>query len=130
MTRPSYRLLAEVGVDLAMATLALRLRPFETVMARIGTTDADAIDPAEAKMLARALRAWDRRLPWRTRCFEQGLAAMRYLARHGHAATLHYGARGAGQELEAHVWVTSGGVDVVGTENAADFRVLSRFPRA
>lgn len=126
--RPTYSLLAEIGIDLVVAYAALRLRPFDALVARLGTAHRRPIAPREAAMVARALNAWDRRTPFRTRCFEQGLAAMRYLARHGYAGTLHYGARGAGPDLKAHVWVTSGAVDVVGHEIAGDYRVLATYP--
>lgn len=79
-------------------------------------------------MLERALKTWARRLPWRTQCFEQGLAAIHYLRRRGFAATLHYGSRGSGHALEAYVWVTSGEAQVVGCDFARNFRELRRFP--
>lgn len=127
--RPGWRLLAETGIDLVIASLHLRIRRFERVVRRqAGTAGAAPIASDEAAMLARALKAWDRRLPWRTQCFEQGLAAAAYLRRRGLAATLHYGARGQNEQLQAHVWVMSGDVPVVGCENAADYRELARYP--
>lgn len=128
--RPGPAILVETGLALGWASARLRLQPFETLMASMTARPAvrGPVEREDAAMLARALRAWDRRLPWRTMCFEQGLAAMRILRRRGHEATLHYGARGAGDMLEAHVWVTSGDVPLVGCEIAAEFRELRRFP--
>lgn len=130
MTRPGPKILAETLIALTWASARLRMRSFEKLMAALPTRDAprSAISSEDAVELARALKAWDRRLPFRTKCFEQGLAAMQVLRRRGHLATLHYGARGTGEALEAHVWVTSGDVPVVGCEIAKDFRELARFP--
>ena len=128
--RPGPAILIETGLALAWASVRLRLQSFETLMASVRASDAanGPIAPEEAVMMARALKAWNRRLPWRTMCFEQGLAAMRILRARGHLATLHYGARGTGETLEAHVWVTSGDVPVAGCEEAGEFRELERFP--
>lgn len=127
--RPGIRLLAQSGWDLAQAMLALRFSSFERVVARLEADTNERNVPAEdARLLERALKAWDRRLPVRTACFEQGLAAMRWLRKRGYRATLHYGARGEGESLEAHVWVTSGDVPVVGCDNASRFRELAQYP--
>ena len=128
--RPGPLLLAETGVRLAVASLQLRVRPFRNVMKRISRLGGagSPVSRADAELLSRALKAWERRLPWRARCFEQAIVAHRWLTHRGHAACVHYGARGEGDALEAHVWVTSGQVPVVGCENAADFRELARYP--
>lgn len=130
MTRPGPKILIETLLALTWATARLRLQSFETVMAALPVRSApgEAITSDDAAQLSRAFKAWERRLPFRTKCFEQGLAAMAILRRRGHAATLFYGARGAGDALEAHVWVTSGDVPVVGGEDASEFRELARYP--
>ena len=87
-----------------------------------------AADAETAYWLRRALLAWAKRLPWRTMCFEQGLAAHALLRRRGLASTMHYGAATLGDELKAHVWVMSGKTEIVGCENKEDFGLLARFP--
>lgn len=67
-----------------------------------------------------------RRLPWRTMCIEQGLAAQRMLRRAGIDAVLHYGARQGG-ELESHVWVSVGGQPVLGADEFG-FAEITTFP--
>jgi hypothetical protein len=123
-------LLVEAGIAVLAASLAIRLAPFRTLAARIskGAGVAPYADAETAYWLRRAVMAWARRLPWRTLCFEQGLAAFALLRRRGLAATLHYGAMTQGGELKAHVWVTSGGVEVIGCENQEDYGLLARFP--
>ena len=127
--RPPWGVLAQTGVDLLISSLRLRVVSFTRLVSLL-TRDSShpAIAIEEARQLRRAMAAWNRRLPWRTECFEQGLAAYRYLARKGYQATLHYGARGSDGDVEAHVWVTSGDVPVVGCENASEFRELARYP--
>jgi hypothetical protein len=78
--------------------------------------------------MTRAIRAWSRRLPWRTMCFEEGMAAHWMLRRRKITSALYYGAATIDGELKAHVWVRSGELDVIGCENAADYALLARFP--
>ena len=123
-------LLAEAGVAILAASLAVRLVPFRTLAERLsrgkrGTVPADA---ETAYWLRRAVLAWGRRLPWRALCFEQGLAAFALLRRRGLDATLHYGAATLNGELKAQVWVTSGETEVVGCENKENYGRLARFP--
>lgn len=49
-----------------------------------------------------------RRVPWRSDCLIQALAARRWLAAHGIATSLHIGARkSAARGFEAHAWLTA-----------------------
>ncbi len=68
------------------------------------------------------------RMPFRAKCFEQGLAAVWLLRRRGVATTLHYGMARQEGKLVAHVWVTVGERGLIGSENSEDFRELARFP--
>jgi hypothetical protein len=124
------RLLAEAGAAILVASMALRLMPFRTLAERLGRGPGRArpVDAETAYWLRRAVLAWARRLPWRTLCFEQGLAAFTLLRRRGLAATMHYGAATIGGELKAHVWVTSGPADVIGCEIKEKYGLLARFP--
>ena len=123
-------LLAEAGAAILAASLAVRLMPFRALAERLsrGGQAGAAADAETAYWLRRAVLAWARRLPWRTLCFEQGLAAFALLRRRRLAATMHYGAATIGGELKAHVWVTSGKTEVVGCENKEDYGLLARFP--
>ena len=123
-------LLAEAGATIMLASLALRLVPFRTLARRLsrGLDSKKSADAETAYWLRRSVMAWARRLPWRTLCFEQGLAAFTLLRRRGLAATLHYGAATTGGELQAHVWVTSGATEVIGCESRENYGLLARFP--
>ena len=128
--RPSWPLLIETGLAIIIASAAIRLVPVRTLAGRMGKPLA-ASTPApleEIATLTRAIRAWSRRLPWRTLCFEQGLTAHWLLRRRGFASTFHYGAAKRECILKAHVWVRSGSLDVVGCEIAGDYALLVCFP--
>lgn len=127
--RAPAALLAEAGIAIAAASLAIRLRPFRAIAAQLerpGGAGAPA-DRETAYWVRRAVRAWGRRLPWRAKCFEQGLAASWMLRRRGLAYALHYGAAQREGRLEAHVWVTSGPNPIVGEENHEAFSLLATF---
>jgi len=79
--------------------------------------------------LARFLPAIARRVPWRAKCYETGLAAHFMLRRRGIPSVLYYGAAQKTEGgLSAHVWVRAAGQDVVGCEIADRFAVLVTFP--
>jgi hypothetical protein len=83
----------------------------------------------EATRVRWAVTAAARRVPWRAKCFEQGLASQIMLRRRGVPSVLYYGAapddlRG----LSAHVWVRDGDLDVIGGEIASRYAVLATFP--
>lgn len=124
--------LAEAGAAMLLASLAIRLLPFATIArSAIGRRrSARPAGAAEIERVRRAVLAWARRLPWRTLCFEQGLAAHWMLRRRALTSTLHYGAATSGGELKAHVWVRSGASDVIGCENAGDYALLATYPPA
>ena len=128
VNRPPPGLLAEAGLAVLRASIAIRLRPFATVATNaIARQVAAEPDPATIASVVRAVEAWARRVPWRVLCMEQGIAAATMLARRGFPVDLAYGAAMIDGDLQAHVWVHSGKIDVIGCENAVDFAVLSQF---
>ena len=122
-------LLAEAGAAILAASLAIRARPFRTIAERLDQPAGHrpAADGETAYWIRRAVLAWGRRLPWRAKCFEQGLAAAWMLRRRGLAYALHYGAANRNGRLDAHVWVKSGATPVVGCENHEAFSLLATF---
>lgn len=127
--RPSARLLAEAGLVIIAASIAIRLVPLRRLASWMDSPGSDIAPPPEATArLVRAIRAWSRRLPWRTMCFEEGLSAHWMLRRRGLASTLYYGAKTVDGKLQAHVWVRSGALDVTGCDTASQFALLARFP--
>ena len=79
--------------------------------------------------VAQAVNAWARRFPWKTVCFQKGLALHWMLRRRGVDSRLHYGVdHHAVKGLRAHVWVSVGGETVMGGEVADEFTCLATFP--
>jgi hypothetical protein len=125
-------LLIEAFLVLSFASAIIAILPFRLV-ARIASGSAiwahQTASQPEAKRIASAVAAWGARVPWRAVCFQQGLAAFLMLRRRHCAATLFYGAAlNADADLVAHVWVRSNTMDVIGCENASDYRLLTTFP--
>jgi len=115
---------------LALAFVVVAVLPFRmigkfAVRRSFGATLLD--DRAVISQVGWAVRTGARRVPFRAKCFEQGLAAWWMLRRRGVNATLHYGAARERDSLVAHVWVTAGEQDVIGCENKDQFAELVRL---
>ncbi|MES2339450.1 MAG: lasso peptide biosynthesis B2 protein [Pseudomonadota bacterium] len=124
------RALAEAYATLVAATLVVRFAPFRriaAIAARPVTAPAPS-DPADTvATIAWAVTAAARRARFRAVCIERGLAAQAMLRRRGVPTALHYGVAKRGDDLTAHVWVCWNGQDVVGGDEAADFREMAVF---
>ena len=129
-----YVLLGEAVAALARASVAIRLLPFKRVAAAAAreTGAVSAADPAAVREACWAVEAAARRVPWRTVCFQKGLALHWMLRRRGVASVLHYGVGKAleGDDIAAHVWVSVGGEIVIGGEEAPRFACVATFPAA
>ena len=119
--------LAEAGVCLALASLAIRVAPAVTLrLAQAGVRPRDQHSgrPA-ARAWAAAARLWRltaavaRRLPWRPTCLAQALAVGWMLRRRGIATRLRFGVRVADGALAAHAWLECAG-RVVGPPRVAE----------
>lgn len=126
-------LLAEAAVAVTLASLAIALVPFGSLARRLSSAKAPAAPPpGEDAFLRRgrwAVEAAARRLPWRTVCFQKGLAFHAMMRRRRIATRLHYGvSQSSGQGLRAHVWVSHGGVNFLGGEVASEFVCLATYP--
>jgi hypothetical protein len=138
LLRLSWRdrtLLGEAVLLLAVASGAIAVLPFKQVAAIAARPIRRSHPPKgmEAATISRiqwALAAASPRAPWRTVCFQQGLAAHLMLRRRGIPTVIFYGAAQAPDAgLSAHVWVRAGELDVVGCETASGYAVLATFPR-
>lgn len=124
----------EALVTLAIASASIRLLPFRSVVRVLASSrprraSTNAFDERETRRVRWAIEAWSRRVPWRTVCFQKGLAMHMMLQRRGIASTLHYGVRTDQEKgLAAHVWVTENGQAVIGGEEAAGFTCLAIYP--
>lgn len=128
LTRTERLLLAEAVAALARAAFVVRFRPFRRAVGF--AAHALGTDPAlEPDLLRWAVEVAARRVPFRAKCFEQGLALQAMLRRRGAPAKLHYGVGyDAHDRLAAHVWVSLDGRILIGGEEAWRFRELAAYP--
>jgi hypothetical protein len=127
-------LLFEATLSLALAAFAVAVLPFRQI-GRLATCPVRQPDlpPAARKIAVRRIRwaifSCARRVPWRTVCFQQALAAQLMLRRRGIPSVLYYGAAPDDKRgLAAHVWVRAGEIGVVGHEISHQFAVLAKYP--
>ena len=120
-------LFAEAWVALTLASLAVRSWPFRWIVGSAGFRGRGG-GPRDPAAIAVAVRRASRRVPWRTVCFQEGLAAQWMLRRRGAPARLHYGIRSDADRLSAHVWVTLRGRPVIGEEREDPHRCVATFP--
>jgi len=129
--RERQSLLIEAIGELALASASVALLPFRRSIVRGSRPLSPARrTPVAIETVIWAVEAAARRMPWRTVCIEQGLAAQRMLRRRGIDARLHYGARNdhSAGKLQAHVWVTVDGVAVIGESEAGRFAEIAAYP--
>lgn len=129
LTDERKRLFLTATFMLSAASAAVALLPFRKAI-RFGSIPLGHRRGLVPEECVWAIKAAARRLPWRTMCIEKGLAAQRMLRAAGIDAVVHYGARHHPdtQQLEAHVWVTVEGRDVIGGEEAPDFALMATYP--
>jgi hypothetical protein len=125
-------ILAEAVGALAVAALAIRLFSFKTLAAAAGSVGQGRESEAQSSTIERvrwAIKATAPYLPWKTLCFQEGLALHSMLRRRGVASFLHYGVgQSVKRGLSAHVWVSIGGRILIGEEGAGDHACLATFP--
>src|SRR3954454_20306178 len=87
LTAHDWLLAGEALAALAWASLAIAFRPFRKVAEAASKPHARPAESLEAglpKRIRWAVDAWGRRVPWRTVCFQRGLAGHRMLRRRGY----------------------------------------------
>lgn len=89
------------------------------VVACAGSTDMEKVD-----RIAFAVRAMGARVPWRSDCLVQALAAQHWLAAKAIGSTVHLGVKPSGAPLNAHAWLKVGDRIVLG----GDIADYSEFP--
>lgn len=101
---------------LAKARLEHYRKPIKTVLQRFQKTDNRRwATTGETELIGWAIASAAARVPWRSDCLLQAMAASMWLDRVGRSYKLNIGVRknDAG-ELEAHAWLTSGNLTVTG----------------
>ena len=130
---PDRRRLAEACATVTFASAAIAFLPFRRLAAWLNGYRPDRpVDTAQRRQeivrCSWAVAAAARRLPWRTVCFQQGLALHLMLRRRGIATQLHYGIAQQADGLAAHVWVSDQGETIIGGDAADGFTIVASFP--
>jgi hypothetical protein len=133
--------LAEAMVMVMVAAPLVRWLPFRILAKAISRPIATPLPQDEARRERGDLVGWavDRaakRSPLRAMCIECGVAAQWMLRRRGVDSTLFYGiglSGGSGaalsaREIDAHVWVMDGAIDICGLPEPGRYAVVARFP--
>jgi hypothetical protein len=120
------RLVLEAALLLLFVRVALHVWRFPRLLRCLNRRSVAAACGVDR--IAWAVKAAGRRLPGTT-CLAEALVAHSMLQSHGHASELRLGVRERGavaSPLDAHAWVESNGVVVIGTvDRLEDYAVLS-----
>jgi len=132
-----YLLFAEAWCFLALARVTVVLLPFPKIVALMGQPSAAGEQHQETPVTTpillktgRAILRASRRSPWRTKCFEQALAAKAMLTARGMKATIFFGVSqplNSPKNLAAHAWLQCNGQIVTGDRNLRAFTPISCF---
>ena len=112
---------------LGLAALTVRCLSFARMfrwMERVGETRTPAI---AADRIVLSVKRAQRRVPWRTVCIHQGIAAHVLLRMAGHRSQFVYG-MASSPELVAHVWVRVEGAIVIGGDASTECVEVAAVP--
>jgi hypothetical protein len=126
-------LFSEASMTLASSSLAIALLPFKRLHGLLGhhgsNLRAPTADERRVRQICWAVEAAAKRLPWRTVCFQKGVALHWMLRRRGIPTYLHYGVgKSPEAELAAHVWISHQDVILMGGDVASDFTCVATYP--
>jgi len=117
----------QTATDLVRAAWELglarrRLNRFDTrTLIADGTGNPSSHD---VDRIAFAVRAMGARVPWRSDCLVQALAAQHWLAGRGIGSTIHLGVKASEAPIDAHAWLKVGKRVILGGD-VADY---AEFP--
>lgn len=136
-----YGQFAEAWLFLAMARSLIFFVPFRKLLPVLGRT----VNQEEAKkMVFNQTASWDslnavrlsirrasHKSPWRTKCFEQALAARMMLRRRGVWSVVFFGVNkypsDCSKKLTAHAWLMCSGMSVTGGGDNSMYTVVGCF---
>ena len=113
---------------LAAARFELARKPVSTILTSLSNPATSTPASAEVvRLIGWAIASAGARVPWRSDCLVQAMAAAAWLHELGHGWTLNIGVRrGPGGALEAHAWLASG--DEIITGNLPDLDSFRPIP--
>jgi hypothetical protein len=132
LTGPEAIALGEALALCTAASIMLRVMRFSRIAPRLGRHMAEspshhaAEKRAAVRLVAWAVAAAARRLPWKPVCLPQAVTAQWMLRRRGIQSTLYLGTDPA-NHYNAHAWVRVGAVIVTGGDDPGRYTVVSTF---
>lgn len=125
-----YLLFLEAWYFLAKARLMLVFQPFKKIIPTLrNSTKKNQGSVQQLEQIQLSIARACVRSPWRTKCFEQALAAKMMLKRRDIESTIFFGVRKAddGKNIHAHAWLKSGDIIITGWQKVDTYTVVGVF---
>lgn len=128
-------MLAEAMILSGWYRFCILHRPFSSLTKRMGEagleTERENGISQVARQAAWIVPAVCRHMPWESKCLVQALTARKMLTRRGISCTLYMGAcRNEQDQMQAHAWLRSGNIYVVGGNGSGEYAVTSVYGTA
>lgn len=120
----------EAWLLLARARMILVFRPFNKILPVLQdkTNNSRKPDIALLQLVKLSIARAAKRSPWRTKCFEQALAARMMLKRRGIATITYFGVlKNTDNKMEAHAWLKCGDFVVTGWRRISEYKIVGMF---
>ncbi len=126
LSAADWRYLTIAVYELALARVRHACEPAQAIVTRLNEASQDSgpVSPSSAASADIARMAWAiaaaaSRVPWRSDCLLQVMAAARWLRRHDIPSTFRLGvAKDPDGTFRAHAWLTCAGQPVAGGDGA------------
>jgi hypothetical protein len=130
----AYLLFSEAWFLLALARSLLLFLPFKKIVPVLGHVNGGnaSLNKSDREIFAMfclSIKRASRYSPWRTKCFEQAIAAKMMLKRRRIVCTIFFGVYQNidDSKLNAHAWLESNGVIITGGGNLEHYTIVGSF---
>ncbi|MBT4286459.1 MAG: lasso peptide biosynthesis B2 protein [Deltaproteobacteria bacterium] len=127
-------LLLKVTILLAFWRLMILVAPFKKMTPYLGTQMKASEDQVDENifprilLIATAIQAMSRHLPWECKCLVQAMTGKSMLRQQSIECTIYFGlAKDEHQKLLAHAWLRVGEEVVLGKAGMEDYTIVSYF---
>ena len=133
-----YAFFIEAWFNLAISRCLIIFRPFRKLLPLLGQTISEeeaekgiVDNSTPVSLIQRSIIRAGRRSPWRTKCFEQALAARMMLRKRRFKSVIYFGLLKSPdnpeRKLRAHAWLICSGFNVTGGKDNDRYTVVGRF---
>lgn len=131
LTAKELLLIPEAFYQLVMARIKVSVLRSQQYLPQVQNKKASAayIENFEKlQTIATVINGLSIRTPWPSTCLVKVIAAHKMLCKRDIPHVLHFGVQiNSSKEIKAHAWLSAGSKILVGGENAAGFKELSKF---